>query len=128
MLVPMRYDGSRDEMVAVDQEWVDLVQKRVMELAMNRVEANKTGTDRAPGNDLIAAAYAVTVDGFISVSHRAIRNPHSPFIVWMSQAVWNNLANCATTQGQFYIPRTDTIDAPSVLRALVASMEDSDVS
>lgn len=66
----------------------------------------------------VACAYAVTVDGFIAVAPRAIRNPESPFIVWMSAAVWQRLAICATTQGQFYIPCTQTMNDVSVLRAL----------
>lgn len=65
----------------------------------------------------------MTVDGFIQIKSKAIRNPQSPFIVWMSEARWKELANCATTQGQFYIPRTDTIDSPEVLRLLVKQEE-----
>ena len=73
-----------------------------------------------PGvEDQIAVAYAVTVDGFISIKHSAIRNPTSPAIVWMSQDIWQRLAVCATTQGLFYIPCTLTLTEPSHLRALV---------
>lgn len=68
----------------------------------------------------IAAAYAVTVDGFISVPLRAIRNRESPNIVWMSQAAWEQLARCATTQGQFYIPATEELNSPEQLRLLTA--------
>jgi len=72
---------------------------------------------------LIVAAYAVTVDGFISIKPRAVRNPKSPFIVWMSSAVWQNLATHATEQGQFFIPCTPTLNDVSVLRDLVSRME-----
>lgn len=72
---------------------------------------------------LIATAYAVTVDGFIRISPKAIRNLGSPFIVWMSLAVWERLATCATAEGQFYIPCTTTMDDCSVLRAIVANEE-----
>lgn len=77
----------------------------------------------ADAPDQIAVAYAVTVDGFISIPHHAIRNPTSPFIVWMSAAVWQRLATCATTQGLFYIPCTPTMNDCSVLRALVSTLE-----
>jgi hypothetical protein len=66
----------------------------------------------------VACAYAVTVDGFIAISPKAIRNPESSLIVWMSHARWQKLAVCATTQGQFYIPCTPTLNDVSVLRAL----------
>lgn len=76
----------------------------------------------APGaKGQVAVAYAVTVDGFIAIKHKVIHNPRSPFIVWMSEEQWSKLANCASEQGLFYIPRTDTIDSPAVLRALVAN-------
>ena len=74
-------------------------------------------------NDLIAVAYAVTVDGFIQISPRAIRNPRSPLIVWMSPAIWEHLANSATMQGQFYIPCTIALTECSQLRALVADLQ-----
>lgn len=74
----------------------------------------------------IACAYAVTVDGFIAVAKRAIRNQESPFLVWMSEATWEKLAICATTQGQFYIPCTPTLNDVSVLRALAAAEEPAD--
>jgi hypothetical protein len=118
-----RYDATIDELVPVDQAWIDLAQKRLNQMASERVAADDTGRDRAPGNDQIATAYAVTVDGFISISHRAIRNPHSPFLVWMQESTWKMLANCATMQGQFYIPCTEIMDAPSVLRRIVHEME-----
>jgi hypothetical protein len=72
----------------------------------------------------IAAAYAVTVDGFISIKHSSIRNPCSPFIVWMPAAVWQQLATCATTQGLFYIPCTSTMYDCSMLRAIVANRKE----
>ena len=75
---------------------------------------------------LVATAYAVTVDGFISIRSKAIRNPHSPFIVWMREAHWKDLATCATVLGQFYIPCTPVMDAPSVLRAMVQTLERAD--
>lgn len=66
----------------------------------------------------VACAYAVTVDGFIHVAPKAIRNMESPFIVWMSAAVWQKLAVCATTQGQFYIPCQPELTECSQLRML----------
>lgn len=74
----------------------------------------------------IACAYAVTVDGFISIAPRAIRNAESPFVVWMSHATWDRLAICATTQGQFYIPCTPDLHECSQLRALVNAEEIAD--
>lgn len=71
----------------------------------------------------VVCAYAVTVDGFIAVAHKAIRNAESPFIIWMSAAVWQRLAICATTQGQFYIPCTSDLTECAQLRAL-ATMEE----
>ncbi len=68
----------------------------------------------------VACAYAVTVDGFIAVAKRAIRNAESPFIVWMPAAVWQRLAVCATAQGQFYIPCTSEMTECAQLRALAA--------
>lgn len=67
----------------------------------------------------IACAYAVTVDGFIAVNRKAVRNPESPFLVWMSEAAWQRLAVCATTQGQFYIPCTPELTDCQMLRAQV---------
>jgi hypothetical protein len=71
----------------------------------------------------VACAYAVTVDGFISIARRAIRNPDSPLIVWMPHAIWQQLAVCATTQGQFYIPCTPQMQSPDALRLLVKQKE-----
>lgn len=71
----------------------------------------------------VACAYAVTVDGFIAVAKRAIRNVDSPFLVWMSATVWQRLAVCATTQGQFYIPCTSALTDYVQLRTLVAMEE-----
>ena len=115
---PVRYDVTEETFVPVTQDWVDLAMQRMAQMASERVAANASGSDRAPGNAQIAVAYAVTVDGFISIAHRAIRNPKSPFLVWMSKATWTRLAVCATTQGQFYIPCTPTLNDVSVLRAL----------
>ncbi len=70
-----------------------------------------------------ACAYAVTVDGFISVASKAIRNPESPFIVWMSRVTWERLATCATTLGQFYIPCTPDMTSCQQLRAQVNAEE-----
>lgn len=69
----------------------------------------------------VACAYAVTVDGFIAVARKAIRNAESPFIVWMSKRAWDGLAICATTQGQFYIPRTPDLTECAQLRALATA-------
>lgn len=71
----------------------------------------------------IACAYAVTVDGFISIPKRAIRNPESPFLVWMARATWEQLAKCATVQGQFYIPATGELNSPEQLRMHVSWLE-----
>lgn len=75
--------------------------------------------------DQVAVAYAVTVDGFITIKHRAIRNPRSPSIVWMPEAIWLRLANCATAQGQFYIPCTEAIQSPEQLRALIKQEQEN---
>jgi hypothetical protein len=73
----------------------------------------------ADAPDQIAVAYAVTVDGFISISHKHIHNPDSPFIIWMPEEVWQKLATCATTQGLFYIPATSTMTDYGTLYSLV---------
>lgn len=67
------------------------------------VQQGRSGETEAATRE-VACAYACTVDGFISIAPRAIRNPESPMIVWMSHTSWQQLAVCATTQGQFYIP------------------------
>ena len=74
----------------------------------------------------VACAYAVTVDGFISVARKAVRNAESPFVVWMSKATWDRLAICATTQGQFYSPCTPDLHECSQLRRLVNAEEIAD--
>ena len=73
----------------------------------------------------IAAAYAVTVDGWIEISHKAIRNPNSQHIVWMALATWNTLASHATDRGLFYIPCEPGCQTVDDLRRLVASRETS---
>ena len=71
----------------------------------------------------VAAAYAVTVDGWIEISHRAIRNSESPQIVWMTLSTWNILATCATDRGLFFIPCSPGCQTVDDLRCLVASKE-----
>lgn len=80
------------------------------------------GRSEGQAQEEVACAYAVTVDGFIAVNKKAIRNLESPFLVWMPVAIWQRLATCATTQGQFYIPCTPTMYDASVLRAHVAEL------
>lgn len=67
----------------------------------------------------VACAYAVTVDGFIAISPKAIRNLESPMLVWMPHAVWQQLAICASPQGLFYIPCSPLLHSCEQLRILV---------
>ena len=67
----------------------------------------------------IAAAYAVTVDGFISLPQKAIRNPASASVVWMTTRIWEQLATCASPQGTFYIPCDKNLQSAADLRKLV---------
>lgn len=114
--VVSRYDIQSDK-------WAEsflIPQEVFKEIFIKDDSGDQQQAEETPGaRGQVAVAYAVTVDGFIEIKPKAIRNPKSPFIIWMSRAVWARLANCATREGQFYIPRTDTIDSPAVLRALV---------
>lgn len=77
-------------------------------------EAQASGTARE-----VACAYAVTVDGFIAISPKAIRNLESPMLVWMPRAIWQQLAICASPQGLFYIPCSQALHSCEQLRILV---------
>lgn len=88
------------------------------------VQQGRPGKTEASGSAReVACAYAVTVDGFIAISPKAIRNPESPMIVWMPRTSWQQLAICATMQGQFYIPCTTQLQSSETLRLLVKQKE-----
>lgn len=112
------HDGGGDAQSGVRQEGGNSAEgsKGVQQGRSGEAEA------AAPARE-VACAYAVTVDGFISIPLRAIRNLESPLVVWMSHASWQKLAICATTQGQFYIPCRQGLQSPDELRLLVKQKE-----
>lgn len=70
----------------------------------------------------VLVAYAATLDGFIKLWPKAIRNPSSPFLVCMQEWTWQQLATHASVSGQFYIP-AEGLDSFENLRALVLQKE-----
>lgn len=71
----------------------------------------------------VLVAYAATLDGFIKLWPKAIRNPESPFLVSMQEQTWKALATHASISGQFYIPATQESSSFEKLRALVQEKE-----
>lgn len=71
----------------------------------------------------VLVAYAATLDGFIKLWPKAIRNPSSPFLICMQEWTWQALATHASVSGQFYIPVTLELDSFEKLRALVQQRE-----
>lgn len=71
----------------------------------------------------VLVAYASTLDGFIKLWPKAIRNPESPFLISMQEWTFKLLATHASVSGQFYIPATLEIDSLEKLRALVLQKE-----
>ena len=78
---------------------------------------------RPEGQQEVAAAYAVTVDGFIRVPTKAVRNPESPCVVWMKEGTWTRLATHASPQGIYYIPCGTDIYLPADLHMVVWELE-----
>lgn len=88
------------------------------------------GRGKAQGKTLqqeIAVAYACTVDGWVQVPARAIRNSESPHLVWMLKSTWDSLATHADIRGLFFIPCETAPDAQQ-LRMLVNAQEIADAS
>lgn len=71
----------------------------------------------------VLIAYAATLDGFIKLWPKAIRNPSSPFLVSMQEGTWALLATHASVSGQFYIPSTPQVDSLEKFRSLVKQKE-----
>lgn len=71
----------------------------------------------------VLVAYADTLDGFIKLWPKAIRNPNSPFLVCMQEWTWQLLATHASISGQFYIPASPEVDSFEKLRELVLQKE-----
>lgn len=72
---------------------------------------------------LVLVAYAATLDGFIKLWPKAIRNPSSPFLLPMQEETWKALATHASISGQFYIPATPDLASFDKLRELVLQKE-----
>lgn len=89
-----------------------------------------SGRGEAQGKTLqqeVAVAWACTVDGWVQVPTRAIRNSESPHIVWMLKSTWEHLATHADIRGLFFIPCEVAPDAQQ-LRMLVNAQEVADAS
>jgi hypothetical protein len=78
--------------------------------------------DAARNDQPVLVAYAATLDGFIKLWPKAIRNPSSLFLVSMQEWTFQQIATHASPSGQFYIP-AEGLDSLDALRALVQQKE-----
>jgi hypothetical protein len=91
-------------------------------------ESDITRLERAlkKQRELVAVAYAPHLDGWTAHEHKRLRNPASPLIVWMRQSSWQELANCASRDGEFFIPCTEGRNTNVLLRKIISTMESPD--
>lgn len=76
----------------------------------------------------VAVAYAVTVDGWIEIRPKVIRNENSPQIIWMLKSTWEHFATHADERGLFYIPCQPGMATDDELRCAVNQKEIADGS